>query len=162
MIRATCIALSVLLFLVAWTPAAEGQWLPEPAPWITEAHVETPTVVLDPATERAPFLHILGGAALGAAAGAGAGMLMGSTGVGPWVGGAVGAGIGASAVTHGQGIFLLTVAAALPAGLLMALPMMAAHWEGTPDGTTLVLLAAGFGVTQGSAAALVEWWTAGR
>jgi hypothetical protein len=154
-------ALSALLLLVAWTPAAEGQWLPEPAEWMAEAHVEVFTVAVDPAMERAPFVHVLGGAALGAAAGAGAGFLMGSSTVGPWVGGALGAGVGAHTVNNGQGSLLLGLGAAAVAGLVMAPAVMGAYWEGAPDGATVAMLVGGFALTQGGAAALLEWGSAG-
>jgi hypothetical protein len=162
MIRVAWPAFAALLFLAAWTPFAGAQWLPGPAPWIAEAHVAAaPTVALDPATERAPFLHILGGAALGAAAGAGAGFLVGSNAFGPWAGGALGAGVGAHTVNHGQGSFLLGLGGAALAGVVMAPAMIGAYWEGSSDGTTVAMLVGGFALTQGGAAALLEWASAG-
>jgi hypothetical protein len=161
MIRVACLSLAALLLLAAGVAEAPAQWLPEPAPWMAEAHVEIPTVAADPAMERAPFVHVLGGAALGAAAGAGAGFLMGSSTVGPWVGGALGAGVGAHTVNNGQGSLLLGLGGAALAGLVMAPAMIGAHWEGSPDGATVAMLVGGFALTQGGAAALLEWASAG-
>jgi hypothetical protein len=68
--------------LAAIVPTADGQWMPEPAPWLAEAHLEAaPSVV--PAT------------AMGATSELGA-----RPSRSPWLFMAIGAGIGATAFTY--------------------------------------------------------------